>query len=73
MDKRIKHFSDEKEEQDEDSETFMSELVDMKEIGLENAKLELNSLRMSYGLLMSDLVKALKEIDARQELIDLFL
>lgn len=73
MDKRIKYFLNPPEEEEEEDDDFVTELTMMLEIDLDSAKLELNSLRMAYGLLFKDLINALQELDARQELIDCLL
>ena len=70
LDKRIKCFRDPPKEKEEEVDDFMDELSLMLEIDLGSAKLEMNSLRMAHGLLFKDLIDALLELNARQELID---
>jgi len=76
MDKRIKYVCDdvthESNKSNEEELTFMEELKTMLEIDMDSAKLELNSLRMAHGMLCKDLISGLKELNASQELINLF-
>lgn len=71
MDKRIKCFIDPPSDSESESEDFITELEKMLEVDLDSAKLELNSLRMAHGLLYKDLISALKQLNARQELINI--
>jgi hypothetical protein len=71
MDKRIKFFDNPPSSEPDSELDFITELKGMLNVDLEHAKLELSGLRLSYQLSHSELIDALKELNARQELLDI--